>query len=137
MQIRSSTVALTVADVTASSGFFERHFGYRQQMAAEGFVSLTRDDTGLDLVFLHPGIDVLPEGQPDQPTAAGVLIAFTVADLDADLARLRSEDVTITLPMREEEWGERLFQVKDPNGVVVELVQWNEGTGPEAWAAHP
>jgi len=28
------------------------------------------------------------------------------------------------MPLREEEWGERLFQITDPNGVVVELVEW-------------
>jgi uncharacterized glyoxalase superfamily protein PhnB len=28
------------------------------------------------------------------------------------------------MPLREEEWGERLFQITDPNGIVVELVQW-------------
>lgn len=131
MQVSSSTIALTVADVSASSDFFEGHFGYRQQMAAEGFASLTRDDAAVDLVFLRQGMDE----QRAEP-AVGVIIAFTVADLDAELARLHREGVTITLPLREEEWGERLFQVNDPNAVVVELVGWREGTGPAAWAAN-
>lgn len=30
----------------------------------------------------------------------------------------------ITMPLREEPWGERLFQLTDPNGVVVQLVEW-------------
>ncbi len=33
-----------------------------------------------------------------------------------------SAGVTITMPLREDPWGERLFQVADPNGVVVEFV---------------
>jgi uncharacterized glyoxalase superfamily protein PhnB len=130
MQVRTTTLGLTVADVPASARFFQRHFGYRQQMAAEGYVSLTRDDAAADLVFLAHGMDEQREAK-----AAGVLVAFTVDDLDAELTRLRDEGVTITLPLREEEWGERLFQVQDPNAVVVELVEWNEGTGPAAWAA--
>ncbi len=28
------------------------------------------------------------------------------------------------MPLREEPWGEQLFQVTDPNGVVVQLVEW-------------
>jgi uncharacterized glyoxalase superfamily protein PhnB len=32
--------------------------------------------------------------------------------------------VPITLPPREEPWGERLLMVQDPNGIVYELVEW-------------
>ena len=132
MQVRSSTISLTVADVAASAGFFVEHLGYQQQMAAEGFASLRRDDHALDVVFLQQGIEVLPEDQRDQH-ASGLIVALAVADLDAELARLTSEGVAITLPLQEEEWGERLFQIKDPNGVVVELLEWIDGTGPSTW----
>ena len=44
--------------------------------------------------------------------------------------RLRDEGVEITLPLREDPWGERLFQVTDPNGVVYQLVEWAPGTAP-------
>jgi len=134
MQVRSSTISLTVADVVASAGFFVEHLGYQQQMAADGFASLRRDDHAVDVVFLQQGIEVLPEDQRDQH-ASGLIVALAVADLDAELARLTSEGVAITLPLQEEEWGERLFQIKDPNGVVVELLEWNDGTGPSTWTA--
>jgi uncharacterized glyoxalase superfamily protein PhnB len=39
--------------------------------------------------------------------------------------RLRAEGVEITMPLRSEGWGERAFQVRDPNGVIVELLDWN------------
>jgi uncharacterized glyoxalase superfamily protein PhnB len=29
------------------------------------------------------------------------------------------------MPLTAEEWGERAFQVRDPNGVIVQLVDWN------------
>ena len=132
MQIRTSTVSLTVRDVTTSAEFFEGHLGYRRQMAADGFVSLTQEGAGMDLVLLQQGTEVLPEDQRHQ-LASGVILALTVTDLDAELARLEGEGVAITLPLQEEEWGERLFQVKDPNGVVVELVEWQAAAGPEAW----
>jgi len=37
--------------------------------------------------------------------------------------------VDITMPLREEPWGERAFQVTDPNGVIVQLLDWNAATG--------
>jgi uncharacterized glyoxalase superfamily protein PhnB len=29
------------------------------------------------------------------------------------------------MPLTVEEWGERAFQVRDPNGVIIQLVDWN------------
>jgi uncharacterized glyoxalase superfamily protein PhnB len=91
-------------------------------MAAEGVVSLSREDA-MNVVFLQRGLAALPEGFRDR-RAAGVILAFTVADLEGEYERLKAEGVAITMPLHEEPWGERLFQVTDPNGVVVELLDW-------------
>jgi catechol 2,3-dioxygenase-like lactoylglutathione lyase family enzyme len=124
LSITASTVSLTVEDVAASRTFFTEHLGYREQAAADGFASLTRDDAAVDIVLLRRGIDVLPPDQRDQH-ARGLILAFTLdAGLEAEEKRLRSEGVGITMPLREEPWGERLFQVTDPNGVVVQFVEW-------------
>jgi uncharacterized glyoxalase superfamily protein PhnB len=56
--------------------------------------------------------------------AGGLLVVFVVDDVDAECARLRDEGVAITTPLETEPWGERYFQVTDPNGVVVQFVQW-------------
>jgi predicted enzyme related to lactoylglutathione lyase len=122
VKINASTISLTVDDVTASRGFFVEHFGYRERAAADGFASLTRDDA-IDVVLLQRGIEVLPPEQRDQ-RASGLILAFTVNGLEDEEKRLRSEGVDITMPLREEPWGERLFQVTDPNGVIVQLVEW-------------
>lgn len=125
MKISSSAVSLNVADVPASSAFLTRHFGFREEMSAGAdFASLTRDDAGLNVIFLRRGLASLPPDQRDQP-AAGLILAFVVDDLEGELARLQAEGVTITMPLTVEEWGERAFQVRDPNGVIVQLVDWN------------
>jgi methylmalonyl-CoA/ethylmalonyl-CoA epimerase len=59
-------------------------------------------------------------------------VAFEVDDLDAELTRLESEGIAITMPLTVEEWGERAFQVRDPNGIIVQLVDWNGPRGPGA-----
>jgi uncharacterized glyoxalase superfamily protein PhnB len=124
MHISSSAVSLTVDDAAASSKFLVTHFGFREDMAAEEFMaSLNHDTAALNVIFLQRGIEQLPEGFREQ-RAAGVIVAFTVTDLAAEESRLQSEGVTITMPLREEPWGERLFQVTDPNGVIIQLVEW-------------
>jgi uncharacterized glyoxalase superfamily protein PhnB len=123
MKISSSAVSLNVDDVSAASAFLTRHFGFREEMAADGFASLTRDDAGLNVVFLRRGLESLPADQRDDH-ASGLILAFVVDDLEGELARLQAEGVTITMPLTVEEWGERAFQVRDPNGVIIQLVDW-------------
>jgi uncharacterized glyoxalase superfamily protein PhnB len=123
MQITASAVSLNVEDVVASSAFLTEHFGFRQEMAADGFASLTREDTAMNVVFLRRGLEMLPDDQRDKH-ATGLILAFTVDNLEGELARLRAEGVVITMPLTVEEWGERLFQVTDPNGVIVQLMDW-------------
>ncbi|ORT58080.1 VOC family protein [Streptomyces sp. CB03238] len=123
MQISASTLSLTVDDVAASHAFFTTHLGYQEVAAADGFASLTREDAAVDIVLLRRGIEVLPADQRDQ-RASGIILAFTVTGLDDEEKRLRAEGVEITMPLREEPWGERLFQVTDPNGVIIQFVEW-------------
>ncbi|MEU9445734.1 VOC family protein [Streptomyces sp. NPDC048304] len=129
MRITTSTVSLTVDDVSASQRFFTRHLGYTEQAAAEGFASLTREDAAVDVVLLARGTEVLPADQRNQH-ASGMILAFTGTGIDMEEKRLRTEGVEITMPLREEPWGERLFQIKDPNGVVIQFVEWVAPSNP-------
>ncbi|RUT10202.1 hypothetical protein DSM106972_006970 [Dulcicalothrix desertica PCC 7102] len=56
--------------------------------------------------------------------ADGLLIVFVVDDIDSEYSRLQKEGAPIITPIQTELWGERFFQVKDPNGIIIQLVQW-------------
>jgi catechol 2,3-dioxygenase-like lactoylglutathione lyase family enzyme len=128
MTITASAVALNVADPAASAAFAERHLGFSEDMSADGFVSLSRPDAGFNLVFLRTGLATFKPRTMRGRSADGLLIAFVVDDVDAECARLQDEGVHITTPLETESWGERYFQVTDPNGVVVQFVQWMSPT---------
>ena len=80
----------------------------------------------MNVIYLRRGLPTLPADQRDDH-AGGLILALTVDDLEGELARLQGEGVRITMPLTSEEWGERAFQVRDPNGVIVQLVDWNAG----------
>jgi len=71
---------------------------------------------------LPPG---LSSGVRGGDRAGGVILAFVVDDIEGELTRLQDEGVAITMPLTEEQWRERAFQVRDPNGVIVQLLDWN------------
>ena len=122
--ITASAISLNVADPVASATFAQRHLGFSEDMSADGFVSLSREDAGFNLVFLRTGLETFKPEAMRGHSADGLLIAFVVDDVDAECARLEGEGVEITTPLETEPWGERYFQVTDPNGVIIQFVGW-------------
>lgn len=130
MQISQSAISLNVADVAASAAWAKEHLGFTEDMAADGFVSLSHPQAGFNLIYLATGLPSFKPASAAGP-ADGLLVVFTVDDIDTEYARLRDAGVTIVTPIETEPWGERYFQMTDPNGVVYQLVQWVEPTDPQ------
>jgi predicted enzyme related to lactoylglutathione lyase len=124
VKITASAISLNVRDVTASADFLKQHFGFTPEMADDGFVSLAREDAGFNLVFLRTGLETFKPEALHGHAADRLLIVFVVDDIDGEYSRLQEEGAPITTPIQTEPWGERFFQVTDPNGVVIQLVQW-------------
>jgi catechol 2,3-dioxygenase-like lactoylglutathione lyase family enzyme len=124
MLVTASAISLNVADVTASADFVTTHFGFAETMSADGFASLERPDVGFNLVFLRTGLETFKPERLRGRAADGLLVVFVVEDIDGEYERLQQEGVSITTAIETESWGERYFQVTDPNGIVYQLVQW-------------
>ena len=127
MKITASALSLNVADEQASARFARDHLGFVEEMANDGFVSLSRPDAGFNLIFLRIGLKSFKPDHLRGHAADGLLVVIVVDDIDAEYARLQAAGVPITTPIETEPWGERYFQMSDPNGVVIQLVQWMTG----------
>lgn len=124
MQITASALSLNVDDPVASATFAKQHLGFTEDMADDGFVSLSKQDAGFNLIYLRTGLESFKPDSMRGRHADGLLVVFVVDNIDEEYARLQREGVQITTPIQTEPWGERFFQVTDPNGVVFQLVQW-------------
>jgi predicted enzyme related to lactoylglutathione lyase len=123
LNVITSAVALDVGDVAASSRFFTAHLGFREDVAGDDFVALSRTDAATDIVLIRreaetPAQRILARGP------SGVVVYFAVTGIAEEYARLVAEGANITMPLRQEPWGEWQMQVTDPNGVVVQLWEW-------------
>ncbi|MFD3743908.1 VOC family protein [Nocardia sp. NPDC058633] len=124
MQITASALSLNVADPQTSAQFLIDHLGFTEKMAADGFIALTRADAGMEVIFLRTGLGSFKPARIAGSAGEGLLVVFVVDDIDREYDRLRAEGVPIETPIETEEWGERYFQMTDPNGIVIQLVQW-------------
>ena len=124
MHITGTAVSLNVPDPAASAEFVSTHFGFTQQMADDGFVSLSHPEAGFNVVFLRVGLATFRPANIAGPAGQGLLVAFVVADVDAEFARVASAGAQVVTAPETEPWGERYCQFADPNGIVWQLVQW-------------
>ncbi|MFI6055338.1 VOC family protein [Streptomyces violascens] len=124
MNITASAVTLHVDDAAASATFFTAHLGFREVVSlGEEFICLSRDDEATDIVLLQRSAEAPPEPAYGRGPR-NVTVTFTVTAIADEHARLRRENAPITTPLRQKPWGEWVLQLTDPNGVVVELVEW-------------
>jgi hypothetical protein len=91
-------------------------------------ISLNVEDVPASRAFLVQHFDFLEE------MAADGFALLTRSDAGMNVVFLRRgleslPGVAITMPSRAEEWGQRAFQVRDHNGVIIELVDWNGAVG--------
>ncbi|MDB5526720.1 MAG: glyoxalase [Rhizobium sp.] len=122
MKTTSYYPVLLVADVAASSAFFEAHFGFKSLFASDWYVHLqSLEDESVNLAFV--GIDhetVPPEGRKP---VSGLILNFEVEDPDAIYSGAQAAGLPILRSLRDEPFGQRHFITADPNGVMIDVIK--------------
>lgn len=123
-KISSFALSLNVPDPQASAGFLAGHFGYGVEMQEEGFVSLRHPDGGSNIIFLRTGLPTFKPAEVAGRARDGLLQVLVVENLDQVHERLTAQGIAVVTPPETEPWGERFAQYRDPNGLIVQLVEW-------------
>ncbi|MFG3117138.1 VOC family protein [Streptomyces sp. NPDC048197] len=123
MRFAKLGTALLTDDVAASTRFYVDHFGFQPLVELDWYASLQHPqhpDCALD--FTLRGHEAMPSDFRHQKTA-GALLGFLVEDAAAEEAALRDKGVPIAVPLRDEPWGQRRFNVWAPEGTLIEVLQ--------------
>ncbi len=122
MKVNSYYPVITVSDVAATAGFYETNFGFTKGFDSGWYVHLVHpDNPGVNLAVMESSHESLPEGY--RKDAQGVLLNFEVEDVDAIYARMTASDVEILRPLKDESWGQRHFIMRDPAGVMIDVIK--------------
>ena len=113
---------LMVEDVALVAAFYQTHFGFKPLFESDWYVHLqsTEDET-VNLAILDGCHETIPESARNG-RATGLLLNFEVSDVDAVYAELKSKDIPILLPLKNEPFGQRHFITRDPAGVLIDVI---------------
>ena len=126
--------SIRTSDMDRSIAFYTRFFGLKllrrraiPQNRAE--IAFLQDPEGkgsqLELTFYQ---DQKTFSQADYEDRVFDHLAFLIPDMDATIALMRREHVTITdEPYRLSPTGSRIAFIEDPDGVLIELIEHRSG----------
>ena len=122
MQINSLYPVICTDKINDSKEFYIRHFNFEVTFDADWYVSLKSAGTpAFELAILDHSHPTIPDGYRER--ANGMLINMEVTDADKEYDRLTSEKVPLVQDIRSEEFGQRHFIVRDPNGILIDVIQ--------------
>jgi catechol 2,3-dioxygenase-like lactoylglutathione lyase family enzyme len=126
MQIEDLYALVTTDNLREARDFYVGHLNFTVAFEATWFVLLTAPGgRGLNVAFMSTGHPSAPPG-PEPFDGRGVVLTLQVADAAAEYERLRARGVPFHHPLTDEPWGQRRFLLRDPAGVLLDVVQQTE-----------
>ncbi len=123
MKTRSYYPVLMSLQVAETAAFWCRHFGMRPLFEADWYVHLqSADDPAVNLGIVAAAHETVPAEARGKPSS-GLLLNFEVEDVDAVHRQLLAQGLPMVLPLRSEAFGQRHFITRDPNGVLIDVIQ--------------
>lgn len=102
--------------------FYRDLFGFEVVFEADWYIHL-KHESGIELAVMLPDLKNQPKVLHDAYQGKGVVYSFEVDDAKAEYERLQKHKVHFVHRLTDEEWGQRHFILKDPAGMMVDIVQ--------------
>lgn len=109
-------------NVSETATFYRAHFGFAPSFESDWYVHLqSEEDPKVNLAILQGDHETVPE--PARGRVSGLILNFEVEDVDAVFDRAKKDGLPILLPVRDEDFGQRHFITRDPNGILIDVIK--------------
>lgn len=123
MKLQSHYAVLVSTNVPRAAEFYCEHLGFKPSFASDWYVSLlTPGVPGFELAIVQAGHPSIP-APLDGPTR-NLILNFEVEDIGpVHDCLIRGHRLPLLLELRDEPWGQRHFITRDPDGVLLDIIQ--------------
>ncbi len=112
---------IQTGDVAATAAFYQAHFGFLPAFTSDWYIHLQSEtDPGVNLAILDGSHETIPQGA--HGSSSCLLLNFEVEDAAAEYHRLSALGLDIVKPLQDEAFGQRHFILRDPNGVLIDVI---------------
>ncbi len=124
IEVQSMFPVMVTPQLDAVKTFYESIFGFTTVFYEKAFyLHLVSPNGAVQLGFLMPGHPTQPDFLHPLMNPDGYVISLEVQDAEKAYDFAKSQSLTVSLPLKEEVWGQYHFMVTDPAGIQVDVVQ--------------
>ena len=115
MEIQRIVPNISSTKLEESKGFYRDFLGLKLAMDMKWVLTFVSESnpTAQITIVQNEGLDTIN---------SGISITIEVPDIDEIYKKASSGNYEITYPITDEPWGVRRFFIKDPNGVIINLM---------------
>ncbi len=111
-----------VNNIEKAKTFYEKYFDFNVVFENEWYLHLV-SNSGIQVAFMLPDQPTQPNIYHTKFSGSGVIFSLEVNDADSVYSFAKKQALDIVLDLRSEEWGQRHFSLKDPNGIYIDIIQ--------------
>lgn len=121
IQPKSSFPVFIVPTPTEAVGFYQ-NLGFSEVFNSGWYVHMATE-SGVQIGFLEPNHPSQPEFLHPPTKGVGSLFSLEVDDATSAYEEALNLGLEIVLELKAEEWGQRHFMLRDPHGLILDIVQ--------------
>ncbi len=106
-----------------TADFYKTYFEFTEAFTSDWYVQLAHK-SGAELAIMLPDQSNQPEFLQKAHDGNGMIFTIETDDATAVYAELQAKKAPIIHELRDEEWGQRHFILRDPAGIYVDIVQY-------------
>jgi catechol 2,3-dioxygenase-like lactoylglutathione lyase family enzyme len=127
---------ITATNIEQTASFYMTKLGFTEAFASSWFVLLSSPGPrAFSLAFMSADHPTRPPG-PEAFSGKGMMLTLQVADAKARCQSVASSGVPLVHPLTDEPWGQRRCTLKDPAGVLIDIVEQTT-PAPGYWERYP
>lgn len=116
---------IVVDNLTSTQQFYTKVLDFTVVFESDWYIQL--DNNGIQIAFMLENTQNQPEFLYKKSNGEGVVITLEFDNIDEVYESFPKKEAIIQ-KIKTEEWGQRHFLIKDPNGLILDMVEY---TSPE------
>lgn len=121
MSLRAIYPVIPSVNPSTSKDFYSYLLGLEVTYEANFYISMASKDRSCQLAFVQANHESIPASYRTAPQ--GCIITVEVNNAQEVHQRAVKRGDELALELRDEVWGQRHFMVRDPNGLLVDIVE--------------
>ena len=109
-------------EINLCKEFYLKFFEFEVIFDSDWYIQL-KNASGTELAFMLPNLENQPKSLHNPYSGSGVVLSFEVEDTEGEFVRLKELGATFELDLKDEEWGQKHCMLKDPSGMIIDIVQ--------------